>query len=341
MLNWGMDDFISIMTTIATTPPKRVIQGIVDSDDEQAKVFINNFVSEVYDKKSKCMVNIVTCDSKMLLGISQEITNRLSIFATDERIMKVLSPSENQIRLDEPDKYNVFISVPEDRLEQYGGILRMFFTQLMRSLERRQEMHEPGGRKQIPILVCLDEMARIGKIEILAQSVSTLRSKGVTMLLVLQSIAQLDLIYGSMMRRVIMDNMSYYGILRSSDVESQRYFSDLCGTRLVKRTTKGTSYDHDKKVTGYNEQVAETHEALIRPHEFATLKDVVVVTPNGVERLNKQSYYDKPLEKRAKSFWGKVGSFISKATRKTLNCIEEFAQKTVSAINNTVRNALK
>jgi type IV secretion system protein VirD4 len=275
--NQGMDDFISIMAEIATTPPATLIQAIAESNDTQAKIYVNNFIKEVYvDEKGKesivptnKKVIVVNCDSKMLLGISQEITNRLAIFASDQRIMRILGKSDKQIKWEDLDKYNVFISVEENRLSQYSVVLSLIITQLIRTMERRPEMHSPEGKDQQKILLALDEFPRLGKMEVIADAVSTLRSKGVTMLLVMQSLAQLDRIYGKETRRVIMDNMTHVAIFKVTDAESQEYFSRLCGTK------------------------SEIHEPVIRPHEFATLKDIAVVTPDGLQRVEKEFYHKR------------------------------------------------
>ena len=54
-----------------------------------------------------------------------------------------------------------------------------------------------------PILVLLDEFARLGKIPEIIDGLMTLRSAGVTFVLFVQSIASLDVIYGRDTARVI------------------------------------------------------------------------------------------------------------------------------------------
>jgi len=292
--NMGMD-FISIMVTIMTTPPADLIKAIAESGDEEAKTFINQFIKKTYDEETDTTIITVNCDSKMLVCVGQGITNKLKIFATNPRIQRVLAPSDNQVIWDELDDYNVFISVPENRLEQYGGILSMIITQLIRTMERRPDMWTTEGRRCKHTLIALDEFARLGKMDIIADSVSTLRSKKVKFLLLMQSIAQLDRIYGRETRRVILENMGYIAILRVNDAESQRYFSDLVGTRPVERISHTSSIGGDP----YSTQTSTSHEPTIRPHEFASLKDIVVVTPDpddGVVRVEKEFYHDRAAQ---------------------------------------------
>jgi type IV secretion system protein VirD4 len=343
----GMDDFVSIATTIMTTPPVKLIKAIADSDSEMAKIFINHFVINIeendddeFAEELEVRSSAVHLDSKMLLGITQEITNRLSIFACDPRIQRTLAVSENQVTWDDLNDCNIFISVPEDRLEQYNGILTMMITQLIRTMERRKEMHDLNGRNQKQVLICLDEFARLGKIEILASAVSTLRSKAVSLLLVLQSLAQLDRIYGKETRRVIMDNMSYISILRVTDAESQKYFSDLIGTVPIEKISKNINYDANKKETGHSEQITVVHEPAIRPHEFASLKDNVVITPKGFERVKKEPFHEESIDERAKEFWEKTGTFIKDAAVKVASFVKDVGIKMASFFKKAFRKLL-
>ena len=78
-----------------------------------------------------------------------------------------------------------------------------------------------------PILVCLDEMPRLSAINGLTAALATLRSRNVHILGIVQSMAQLDAIYGREQRAVIADNCRYKYVLSATDPETQKYFSDL------------------------------------------------------------------------------------------------------------------
>lgn len=74
-------------------------------------------------------------------------------------------------------------------------------------------MQSPQGRKTNPILVLLDEFPLLGKMDAITNALTTLRSKKVTFCLMLQSIAQLDAVYGQDTRKIIVDNCQYKAIL--------------------------------------------------------------------------------------------------------------------------------
>jgi type IV secretion system protein VirD4 len=110
----------------------------------------------------------------------------------------------------------------------------------------------------------------------------------VTVSLFVQSLAQLDAIYGEDERRIILDNCRYKAILNATDADSQAYFSRLVGTCEVEKESRGVQYDVDDGVeTGRGSHWNKTREPIIHPHEFATLEDVVLITPKGFCRVNK------------------------------------------------------
>lgn len=165
-------------------------------------------------------------------------------------------------------------------------------TQLIRHLERRSEKYSGEGANTEQTLLLLDEFPRIGKVQCMADAMATLRSKGVNICLAIQSIAQLDAVYGIQQRRVIMDNCQFQLVLRANDSETQRLLSDLIGTAIVCRRSAGVSYDEFKRPTGYHLQMGESREHIIQPHELATLNDALVISPYGAFRVEKYQQYE-------------------------------------------------
>lgn len=60
------------------------------------------------------------------------------------------------------------------------------------------------------------------------------RPEGAEILVILQSLAQLDDCYGEDIRRVIIDNCAYKLVLSVTDDKAQKALSDLAGHRAVK-----------------------------------------------------------------------------------------------------------
>ena len=74
------------------------------------------------------------------------------------------------------------------------------------------------------ILFCLDEFASFGKLNI-TPALRKLRKKKVRIMVLTQSLADIDLIYGKEERSSMMNNFSYKVVLGAMDTDTQDYFS--------------------------------------------------------------------------------------------------------------------
>ena len=273
--------FNATLTRIQTTPIWELIDEISKGDNLAAQMHINQF-SGIENPS----------ENKMLTGISAELSNKVMIFVTDLRIKDALSPSDELMKWEDLETHNIFMTIAEDKLGQWDGAISMLLTQLIRTLERRPDRYSDDGLNNTPVLLLLDEFPRLGKVGMIENAVSTLRSKGVTICLVMQSLAQLDRTYGKVSRQIIVDNCQYKAILNVTDSENQKIFSDMIGSITV---TSGTiSLDSNKDNSDYTLQFGESREPILHPHELATLEDVVLMTPKGFCRVTKAPYYNEP-----------------------------------------------
>ena len=115
----------------------------------------------------------------------------------------------------------------------------------------------------------------LSAIDGITAALATLRSRGVTILGVIQSMAQLDAIYSPEQRKVIADNCRYKFVLSATDPETQKYFSDLAGQRTVVSLSQSKG---DLSIVGSRSQT-EAAVPLIRPEEWAHLAQPVLLAP--------------------------------------------------------------
>lgn len=303
--------FNDAMELIQSKPIWRLIEEIGKSENEAAIMHINQFrgIKEPDDNKT-------------LMGIAAELSNRIMSFATDNRIRTAFTPDTETelLRWEDLENTSVFMRIPEDKLGQWDGAITLMLTQLIRTLERRPDRYsaEAKGRNLPSVLLLLDEFPRLGKMDVIQNAVSTLRSKGVTICLIMQSLAQLDKTYGCEVRRIIVDNCQYKAILGVTDPDSQKTISDMTGSIFVKNgsvshtdsisggSSTGSSYGDSYSSTnndsrGISNSASFTYtivrEPIVFPHELATLKDILLITPNGFCRVDKSPYYVGSVKK--------------------------------------------
>ena len=190
------------------------------------------------------------------------------VFATDNRIKSAFTKSDNMIRWEDLETNNIFIEIPEDKLGQWDGAIILMVTQLIRTLERRPDKNsaEEEAKKLPPVLILLDEFPRLGRIDAIQNAVSTLRSKGITICLVIQSLSQLANAYGENVSTIILDNCPYKAILNVADPGNQRLISDMIGKAEIKKTTFNESHSTSH---GTNYGIGETGRFSISANSSA------------------------------------------------------------------------
>ena len=298
--------FNKAVTMIQSEPIWSIISEICSSENKVAAMFVNQYNGIAHPE-----------ESKMLADISAELSNSVMTFATDNRIKASFTESDKMFSWEDLKDHNVFMEISEDRLDQLSEAITMMLNQMVRTLERRPDKHSSDYNLP-PVLIVLDEFPRLGKMEVIFNAISTLRSKGVTFCLVVQSLAQLDHTYGREGRQIIVDNCPYKVIMNVNDPESQKLLSDMVGTINVQKNTISSSLGKSVGANGgfsigttgfslsgggslstsqgVSISASTVREPIIFPHEFATLKDIVLLTPEGFCRVNKLPYYDSPKE---------------------------------------------
>jgi len=263
--------FIETLREIQQNGARRLIDTVSDSPDDTARL---------------CMGGFVDMTEKTLSGIFAELSRNIISLVTDGDIVSALS-SDNTIEpIDLEYGYDIFLSVPEHLLRQWKNLLGLMVNQFMSFFERRDE-----GSNLPPILFLLDEFPRLGKIPFIMDGLATLRSKKITICLILQSLAQLDVLYGRDERRIISDTCAYKAVLSATDPDTQEYFSKLVGTYEKEKPTNTKSLFNP---LGNSRSVTTEEKPIIKPADFATLQDVVLLHPfeQGVSRVQKVPYWE-------------------------------------------------
>lgn len=270
------------------------------------------------DIKLLCQKIFDSCDirAKMTLGTAAEmksetlaciergLRNALVLYATDPYISHAFRGKREDavcFTWEDLNTHHIFLRVPANKIEHWSGAINLMYTQLIRYLEHRPEKFSAEGEKNAQILLLMDEFARFGKLEMISDAMSTLRSKKVNICLILQSIAQLDKIYGEYERRIILDNCQYKAILQANDAETQKYISDLIGTCTRRQNGINEMQDESQEISGYSLQMSETREPIVFPHELSTLKDILLLTPYGFCRIGKCQFIREPWKQMLSS----------------------------------------
>lgn len=223
--------------------------------------------------------------------IERGLRNRLMGSAADPRISHFLRgrrETGNWFSWDDLEQYNIFLCIPPDKLETWGWAVNLMYAQLIHHLEGRPEKFSPLGKLAPQILVLLDELPRFGRLDPIANALATLRSKKVNFCLIVQSVAQLDVMYGKLTREVIFDNCQNKLILGAGDAETQQYLSRLIGSGMQLQNSLSVNMDDEgKRTEAISVSTGEIRDFLVQPHTLAAMEHAVLLTPQGACRVEK------------------------------------------------------
>lgn len=172
-----------------------------------------------------------------------------------------------------PDDLNngdIYIDVPQDKYDVYAPCMAIIITNFLQAFMRRDDVS--SGKKIVPIMFLLDEAVQLNlDYMILSKAMSTLRSKKVSLFLLMQSVAQLEGRYGEAHAREIIDLCAYISVFNAQDPKSRKYFQELVGRRkMLKRSTSLSSSGGNHNDTS-GVSVSEVDEYIFEAADFGDL----------------------------------------------------------------------
>ena len=255
---YGMGwEFIEICEHFLGNDWRSLLNDIAKQNNQTANMFISSFAG---------------ASEQNTAGCKQAADDALKLFATNEKIKNALrTPTsyEQSISPATLETNSVYVYIPEEKLEIYGDLMRIITAQSMEYFSAR-----PKENKQM-ILFCLDEFASFGKLQI-TPALRRLRKRRIRILVLTQSVSDVDMIYGKDERIAMLGNFKFTVLLGCKDTETQEYFSKMIG----------------EKRTLLPADTSQKPQPLIKPADLAHLEqDLFVICDDGAIRLRKNFYF--------------------------------------------------
>lgn len=180
----------------------------------------------------------------------------------------------NPSRFDVSDIENnfIFLVIPDHLKSTYALIIRLLSAQVLDHISARENY---SGKK---ILVALDEFGSFGKINI-TEPLEKYRKKNCRIMILFQSISQLDINYSASERELIFDNIAHTICLGTTGPNSQYFLANLIGKRLMKK----------KRFTFIqNFEVPEREQYPVEPYKFGRCSlSLYVISNNEYIKIRK------------------------------------------------------
>lgn len=220
-MGWG---FVEICEFFLGHDWRSLLNDIAKQQNPIANMFISSFAG---------------ASEQNTAGCKQAADDALKLFATNEKIKNALRKSASYEQSISPatlETNSIYVYIPEEKLEIYGDLMRIITAQSMEYFSSR-----PKENKQM-ILFCLDEFASFGKLQI-TPALRRLRKRRIRILVLTQSVSDVDMIYGKDERIAMLGNFKFTVILGCKDTETQEYFSKMIGEKRSLLATDQTRND--------------------------------------------------------------------------------------------------
>ena len=229
-----------------------------------------------------------------LANILSTFSAPLTLFA-NPLIDAATSASDFDISRVRDERVTVYIGVPPNRLADAALLINLLFSQLI-NLNTREL---PGpDRHPVSCLLILDEFTAIGKIGILARSNAFISGYNLRLLTIIQSVAQLESVYGVSDARTLVTNHAMQVVFAPREQRDANAYSEMLGYYTLKNTARGQSFNRGFGASGSrSETVSDQRRALMLPQELKTLpatQQIILMEQAPPIRCERTRYFAEP-----------------------------------------------
>ena len=200
----------------------------------------------------------------------------------------------------------------EKDIPRLRPLTSLFYTLLLDELNGDREV---AAADAVPVLLFLDEFGVIGTIPDFEATIALARGRGMGFWLGVQSLSQLESLYGRAAAQTILTNCATKVALGGLDVETAEYFSRTLGQGTIARKTR--SWQRRRFAifaSTEGDALQEQGRSLFTADEVRRLSDLEMLVVNGNRRpmlLQKVWYVASPRTGRVKPLGAAQGTLSS------------------------------
>ena len=208
------------------------------------------------------------------------------------KVKKLLAKDELELDKLGEEKTVLYVVIP-DTNDTFNFIAAMMYQQLF-EINITKADEEYNGRLPIHIRCLLDEFANTGQIPQFDKLIATIRSREISVNVILQNLSQLKNLYKDTWETIV-GNCDSFLFLGGKEPATLELVSKMVGTTTIDMRTTSTSHGKDRSAT-LGEQVIS--RSLITESEIGLLKtDECILSIRGVMPFLSKKYDIKKHER--------------------------------------------
>jgi len=184
--------------------------------------------------------------------------------------------SGDDFRLDDVrrKRMTIYVGIQPNKLAESRLIVNLFFSQLINVNTKTLPQNDKSLKHQC--LLLMDEFTSIGRVDIIAKAVAYMAGYNLRLLPIVQSMAQLDAVYGKELSRTIITNHALQIIYAPREQQDANDYSEMLGFTTVRRRARTHSHGQNRSIS--DNEVLEKR-ALMLPQELKAMgpeKEIVL-----------------------------------------------------------------
>jgi type IV secretion system protein VirD4 len=195
---------------------------------------------------------------------------------------------------------DVFINLPLATVQEHPGLGRVVLGALLNSVHHHDSVRIAAGEEAaVPpskrVLFLIDEAARLQNMQVLTLVRDAGRKYRATLVMIYQSLGQMDAIWSEDGRVAWMDSASWISFAAVNANETAKYVSERCGTMTVETTSRTVGATARGATSSAN--VSVQRRSLINPDEVMRLRadeQIIFVLAQPPIRCGRAFWFRRP-----------------------------------------------
>ncbi|MGZ8383039.1 MAG: type IV secretory system conjugative DNA transfer family protein, partial [Nitrospira sp.] len=250
------------------------------------------------DECTRALQRFCTTSENTMAGILATFTAPLTMFS-NPIVDAATSATDIDLSAVRKRRMTIYVGIPANRLSDAALLVNLFFSQLIHYNTVDLPATDPALKYQC--LLVLDEFPAIGRVDILAKSVGFIAGYNIRLFPIIQSLSQLESIYGEKDARTLVTNHACQVMFAPREQQDAQEYSRMLGTYTAKAVSTGLSYPRAWGTTGHastSSNVSDHARPLMLPQELKELgqtRQIINLINTKPILCNKAFFYLDPV----------------------------------------------
>ncbi len=253
-------------------PPFVALAELVNQDADWLSATLTNSPSRRARKQTGALFRYLVKHEETFASVMIGVVNRFARLYDDN--LQVVTKAHECLfedMVDEPTA--LFLSIPDDHAERLQPLSSIFIRQLFTALIRKAKSNkEHPGKLKRGYAVYLDELCNAGYVPRFTTMLTTSRSRRIALLIAVQSLFQLDQVYGVENLNIILEGCKTHLVFPGIGLDLAEQYCRQMGTRTVQSQGQSRSNQERQGLAallgdGRSREGESSHEAA-RPYMY-------------------------------------------------------------------------